>query len=319
MLDGFRLRHLGCGAALLFTSLLVAPAAARTTYNVSTVAELQAALAAVNAGPGGDLIALAPGLHPITTSLQLWSDVTIVGDPSGSAVIDGGGVTHATLTPQSANARYPIVPGNAPFGGECGKDSSGADIPQGANAFADPQVAVLCPRRVNVPRAAAVSSTSAPRSAGGEVDVDNQLYTVLITAVTLGFVAVAVGLAVWWHRSRAEQRLREMEIRHRVLERFTNSEAFVEFARSEEGKRLLLAHPENGRSARRGWAGLLYVGLLVLALGIGARIASAGLPDGKQDWERLQKQNLATWGTLCVCAGIALTGSGALSRWLDRR
>jgi len=149
--------------------------------------------------------------------------------------------------------------------------------------------------------------------------MDVQWYGLVAAAVVLGFMAVAIGLAILWYRSRSELRLREFEIRHRVLEKFADSEAFLEFARSEDGKRLLLAAPDAARNGRRAWQGLLYVGLLVFALGVGARIASAGLPDGTQAWERYPKQNLATWGTLCVCAGIALTGSGALSRWLDRR
>ena len=45
--------------------LLVRPATAGTTYNVSTVAQLQTAISAVNAGPGGDLIVLAPGFYAL--------------------------------------------------------------------------------------------------------------------------------------------------------------------------------------------------------------------------------------------------------------
>lgn len=149
--------------------------------------------------------------------------------------------------------------------------------------------------------------------------MDVQWYGLVAATVVLGFMAFVPLLAILWYRSRSEVRLREFEIRHRVLEKFADSEAFLEFARSEEGKRLLLGSPETARNGRRAWQGLLYVGLLVFALGVGARIASAGMSDGREAWERDQKQNLSTWGTLCVCAGIALTGSGALSRWLDRR
>lgn len=146
-----------------------------------------------------------------------------------------------------------------------------------------------------------------------------QWYGLGVFAVVLGFVAFALSLAVVWYRSRSELRLRELEIRHRVLEKFADSQAFLEFARSEEGRRLLLASPETARNGRRSWQGLLYVGLVVFALGVGSWISAAGMPEGKEAWERLGKQNLSTWGTLCICAGIALTVSGALSRWLDRR
>ena len=149
--------------------------------------------------------------------------------------------------------------------------------------------------------------------------MSTQYFGLVAAAVVYGFLAVGLGLAIRWYKTRSELRLREFEIRHRVLEKFADSKEFLEFARSEEGRRLLLASPDPARSGRRAWLGLMSVGLLVLALGIGARIASASMPDGKEAWERLPKQNLATWGTLSLCAGIALTASGALSRWLDRR
>jgi nitrous oxidase accessory protein NosD len=72
--------------------LLVRPATAGTTYNVSTVAQLQAAISAVNGGPGGDLIVLAPGFYALTSQLTIDQDVSIHGDPLAPTVIDGGGL-----------------------------------------------------------------------------------------------------------------------------------------------------------------------------------------------------------------------------------
>jgi hypothetical protein len=82
-----------CCGTLLFIAALVTPVAAQSTYNVSTVAELQAALAAVNSGPGGDMIVLAPGFYALTSSLTVSADVSMLGDSSAPAVLDGGGVT----------------------------------------------------------------------------------------------------------------------------------------------------------------------------------------------------------------------------------
>jgi hypothetical protein len=75
----------------LLVGALVTPVAAQSTYNVATVAELRAALATVNAGPGGDLIVMAPGFYALTSSLSVQVDVSILGDPSTPTVIDGGG------------------------------------------------------------------------------------------------------------------------------------------------------------------------------------------------------------------------------------
>jgi hypothetical protein len=134
----------------------------------------------------------------------------------------------------------------------------------------------------------------------------------------LGFLAIVIGLAIWWYRSRSELRFREFEVRHRVLDKFADSAAFLEFARSEEGRRLLLAAPERAPNGRRGGLRLVQVGLLVLSLGIGAAIASAKVVVAKEDPDRYRRENLSTWSTLFICAGISLTVSGALTRWLDR-
>jgi hypothetical protein len=149
--------------------------------------------------------------------------------------------------------------------------------------------------------------------------MDNFTYEVAVAGLALGFLAIVIGMAVWWYKARSELRFREFEVRHRVLEKFADSAAFLEFARSEEGRRLLLVAPGPERDARRGGLRLLQVGLLVFALGIGAGIAATRMVVAKEDSDRYRKENLSTWSTLFICAGVALTGSGALSRWLDRR
>lgn len=78
------------GAGLIAASALT-PATAGTTYNVSTVAELQNAVNLVNAGSGGDVIVLAPGLYALTGTLFIFQNVTIQGDTSSSTTLDGGG------------------------------------------------------------------------------------------------------------------------------------------------------------------------------------------------------------------------------------
>jgi hypothetical protein len=89
------------GVALL---LMSKTAAAGTTYNVSTAADLQAAVRSVNAGPGGDLIILAPGLYRISSTLVISSrDVTIQGDPSAPSLLDGGGVLHILYVGGTSN------------------------------------------------------------------------------------------------------------------------------------------------------------------------------------------------------------------------
>jgi hypothetical protein len=147
----------------------------------------------------------------------------------------------------------------------------------------------------------------------------NNTFQFAVAGLFFAFLAILIGLAIWWYKSRSELRLREFEVRHRVLEKFADSEAFLAFARSEEGRRLLLVSPPPVRNGGRAGLRLIQTGLLVFALGIGAGIAASRIGNTKEDFDRYRKENLATWGTLFLCAGIALTGSGALTLWLDRR
>jgi hypothetical protein len=76
--------------AALTAALCGVPAAAQTTYNVTSVAELQAAVASVNNGDGDDTIVIAPGLYPLAAPLVIRIDTTIVGDAAAATVLDGG-------------------------------------------------------------------------------------------------------------------------------------------------------------------------------------------------------------------------------------
>jgi Periplasmic copper-binding protein (NosD) len=80
--------YIACAAMALFA---FTSEAAGNTYNVSTVAELEAAVNSVNGGTGGDVIVIAPGLYSLTGPLFLFTAVTIEGDSSSPSVIDGGG------------------------------------------------------------------------------------------------------------------------------------------------------------------------------------------------------------------------------------
>jgi hypothetical protein len=79
-------------APLLLVGVFVAPLRAGTTYNVSTVSQLEAAIANVNAGPGGDTIVLAAGFYALNDRLLIDQDVTIQGDALSPTIIDGGGM-----------------------------------------------------------------------------------------------------------------------------------------------------------------------------------------------------------------------------------
>jgi hypothetical protein len=93
LFDKRAIRRILTPAILATAALAVAgPALAASTYQVSTVAQLQTAVDAVNAGPGGDTIVMAPGFYAITSQLRIDQDVTIQGDPLAPTVVDGGGL-----------------------------------------------------------------------------------------------------------------------------------------------------------------------------------------------------------------------------------
>jgi hypothetical protein len=94
------------GVALLLVASLASPAAAQTTYNVGSVAQLEAAIAAVNAGPGGDLIVMDQGVYLVPAGLtRITQDVTIQGDPRGT-IVDGAGSVYNTFAITARNVSF---------------------------------------------------------------------------------------------------------------------------------------------------------------------------------------------------------------------
>jgi len=78
-------------AAIALTALGAAAAAQATTYPVSTTAQLEAAIAASNAGPGEDTINVAPGVYAPSGVLLITDDLTINGGGRPGSVIEGNG------------------------------------------------------------------------------------------------------------------------------------------------------------------------------------------------------------------------------------
>jgi Right handed beta helix region len=78
-------------AGSLLALLAFAFPARSAVFDVSTVAELEAAIASANASPGLDTINLEPGLYLLTGTLQIADDIVINGAPSDSVVIRGAG------------------------------------------------------------------------------------------------------------------------------------------------------------------------------------------------------------------------------------
>ena len=100
------------GIALFCLLALVTPAAA-TTYNVATVADLTSAVDAVNAGNGGDIIIVAPGLYQLTQGLNLWVAVSVVGDPTAPTIIDASTPGYAFENYGSGARLYDLTIQNA--------------------------------------------------------------------------------------------------------------------------------------------------------------------------------------------------------------
>jgi hypothetical protein len=82
-------------ATALVAALATPAIAGATTYPVSTSAQLVSAVAASNANPGADTIALAPGVYTVSNDLEVSDDLSVVGDASSPSIVDGGGTTFA--------------------------------------------------------------------------------------------------------------------------------------------------------------------------------------------------------------------------------
>ena len=90
----------------LLLALGGAGVARAATFDVSTTAELEAAVASANALPGADTINPAPGLYTPSATLVIADDLTINGSGPPGSVIDGSGLLFSVFIVSATSAIF---------------------------------------------------------------------------------------------------------------------------------------------------------------------------------------------------------------------
>lgn len=117
--------------------------------------------------------------------------------------------------------------------------------------------------------------------------MDRVWIPVLILAMSLAFVLLLLWLK---NTTRRERTKMQMDLMNRAFDRFSSAKEFIDFLNPPSGQRLLLGR---GEEMLRQITGLVIVGIVGIALGVGLAIANVG------GW------------VILVCTGIGLLVAAA--------
>lgn len=136
------------------------------------------------------------------------------------------------------------------------------------------------------------------------------LYSVLRLAVFFAFAGFVLYLVARHARTQSELLRLHLEARNRLLDRFSTADAFLAFARSDEGRAVLQAPSLPAAAPRLPGLRLFQGGALCLALGGGWLLAGAGAGAGGRE--------SFTVASLILSGGVGLVLSGVLA-WFAAR
>lgn len=134
-------------------------------------------------------------------------------------------------------------------------------------------------------------------------------YAEIRLALFLAFVAFVLYLVARQARGAADVLKLHLEGRNRLIDRFGDADAFLAFARSEEGRAILHPPQPSSGGARVAGLRLFQSAILCLALGAGWYVSGVQSPGGGQE--------ARTLGVLLGSTGVGLLLAGLLA-WLTR-
>lgn len=142
------------------------------------------------------------------------------------------------------------------------------------------------------------------------------------TLMLIGLVAFAAWVAwLFFRRAQlaAQRSQLDLELRNRLLDKFASAQEFLEFVETEKGRKLLqgLAPPASNPLLTP--MRFMQAGVLSALLGCGFYL-NAGRFTGLTDINFVNKvQDLKSWGTLFVAAGIGQVLAAAIGYEFARR
>lgn len=140
---------------------------------------------------------------------------------------------------------------------------------------------------------------------------------VMFAVLVVGIVALAV-VHVARRRLQARRRIARDAMTVRLAERFGQSDAFVEYARSPDGRALLENEYSPAAMAHR-ILGLLQFGIVACAIGAAFLVNGIPPPEGTDINFVREADNARWWGWLALGLGVGLMLAAAVSAYAARR
>jgi hypothetical protein len=142
------------------------------------------------------------------------------------------------------------------------------------------------------------------------------------TLMLLGLAAFAAFIAwLFFRRAQlaAQRSQLDLELRNRLLDKFANAQEFLEFVETEKGRKLLQGLAPQASNPRLTSMRFMQAGALSVLLGYGFYL-NAGRLKGLTDINFVNKaQDLKSWGTLLVAAGVGQVVAAAIGYEFARR
>ena len=140
---------------------------------------------------------------------------------------------------------------------------------------------------------------------------------VMFAILVVGIVAVAT-VQILRRRLQVRRRMARDAMTLRLAERFGDGDAFVDFARSPEGRALMENEYAPAAMAHR-ILGLLQFGIIACAIGAAFLINGVAPPPGTDINFVREADNARWWGWLTIGLGLGLVLASGVSAYLARR
>ena len=140
---------------------------------------------------------------------------------------------------------------------------------------------------------------------------------VMFAVLIVGIVAIAV-VQTLRRRLQVRRRVARDAMTLRLAERFGQADAFVDFARSPEGRALLENEFAPAAMAHR-ILGLLQFGIVACAIGAAFLVNGIAPPAGTDINFVREADNARWWGWLTIGLGIGLVLASGVSAYVARR
>lgn len=140
---------------------------------------------------------------------------------------------------------------------------------------------------------------------------------IMMFVVVAGFATAGTWFLYKYHQAIATERMKELDIRHEMIKKFSSAQEFIDFVRSEEGRKMFSA---GGQGSSRLKITRSITASVVLALA-GATMFFTGYSwSGYTDINEINKmRDYYYWGSLSFAAAAGLLVNAWLMNKLGKK